>query len=149
MPCPAGLHATCSQDQEFRVRALAIQVTRKARWARLGPRRISDTSRSKVTRPGRAGQRLLCIVLIKERNSTNVFTLTAQWLSWWLVCTRYRVRILLLCIFFQTFCTGIYVYMRVYMLLYCYVQVYTITVLVYHSIYYLRLFHTMLLFMVV
>jgi hypothetical protein len=50
---------------------------------------------------GRAGQRLLCIVLVKERNSTNVFTPAAQWLSWWLVCTRYRVQVLLLCIFFQ------------------------------------------------
>ena len=54
LPGPAGLHATCSQDQEFRVRARAIQVTRKARWARLGPRRISNTSRRKVTRPIRA-----------------------------------------------------------------------------------------------
>ena len=52
LPWPA-CH-TCSQDQEIRVRALAIQVTRKARWALLGPHRISNTSRRKVTQPSRA-----------------------------------------------------------------------------------------------
>ena len=51
LKCP-GLNATWSQDQEFRVRARGFQVTRKARWARRGPRRgrISDTSRRQVTR---------------------------------------------------------------------------------------------------
>ena len=53
LKCP-GLNATWSQDQEFRVRARRFQVTRKARWARRGPRRISDTSRRQVTRPSRA-----------------------------------------------------------------------------------------------
>jgi hypothetical protein len=50
-----GLNVTWSQDQEFQVRARGFQVTRKARWALRGPRRISDTSRRhQVTRPIRA-----------------------------------------------------------------------------------------------
>jgi hypothetical protein len=53
LKCP-GLNATWSQDQEFLVRARGFPVTRKARWARRGPRRISDTSRRQVTRPSRA-----------------------------------------------------------------------------------------------
>ncbi len=55
LKCP-GLNATWSQDQEFRVRALGFQVTRKARWARRGQRRISDTSRCHQPPPGDAAE---------------------------------------------------------------------------------------------
>ncbi len=82
----------------------------KGAWGAAGP-----TPNVQHQPPGDAGEqgtdRLMSIVLIKERNSTNVFMLTAQWLGWWLVCTRSWVRIPMLCIFFsKTFCNGTNVY---------------------------------------
>ncbi len=131
-----GLHATWSQDQEFRVnlRARGIQVTRKARWARRSPRRMSNTSRQ-VTRASRA-ETSVHSAEQGEGKHQCVYACSAVVK---LVVSMHEIsgsNPVVIHVFSKTFCTGIYGNMQVYTLLKSHVQVYTsIHLLLYVRVY--------------